>query len=331
MMPDMGFAMRSVVVGLALWAGCVGHATQVLSPGRAGAPALAQGRVQPPGSQDTAASLSFAVRDGRTGALVSPAALAARLQTAQVIYVGEQHDSALSHRAQLFVLSSLARQGRSVGVGLEMLPQHKQPILDAFLAGSLDEASFLSAVDWPHTWGFDYALYRPIFDFCRTHGIPLYALNASRGLPRAVRQKGLDGLSAEEKAALPAGLPWPAPPAHQALLRETFDHHPAAPGQDLASREAAFQRFYLAQLVWDETMAEAVARIVTKPPAPAALVVLAGVGHVGVHAMPARAARRGAGESLTIAPVETLDEAPPVGAEAVDLLVVLGSHGVVQP
>ena len=70
-------------------------------------------------------------------------------------------------------------EGRDLAVGLEMLPRRLQPQLDAYLAGAIDEEGF-SAVDWAHTWGFDFALYRPIFDFCRTHGLRMYALNAPR-------------------------------------------------------------------------------------------------------------------------------------------------------
>ncbi|TXH21136.1 MAG: hypothetical protein E6Q99_10225 [Elusimicrobia bacterium] len=279
--------------------------------------------------------LSFGVRDGTSGAPVAADRLIARLAAARAIYVGEHHNDALSHHAQLFVLAEvyrLAEDGHDVAVGLEMLPRRLQPQLDAYLAGAVDEQGFLAAVDWSRTWGFDFALYRPLFDFCRTHGLRMYALNAPRDLPRAVRQKGLAGLTSAEQALLPSGAPWPMPDPHRRFVRAIFDQHPADPKADPALREAAFDRFYTAQLVWDESMAQAVADILRpgpeNPRPPRRLVVLAGVGHVGPYAMPARAQRRGVPDALTFAPL--LDEKEPPAAAAdpehTDLQIVLSAH-----
>lgn len=279
--------------------------------------------------------LSFVVRDGSSGAPVAADQLQGRLRTAQVIYVGEHHNDALSHHAQLFVLSQVYRlpeQGHDVAVGLEMLPRRLQPQLDAYLAGSIDESGFLSAVSWARTWGFDFALYRPLFDFCRTHGLRMYALNAPRELPRAVRQKGLDGLSPEEQAQLPSGAPWPMPDPHRRFVRSIFDQHPADPKADPALRQAAFERFYAAQLIWDESMAQAVADILRpgpeNPRPPHRLIVLAGVGHVGPYAMPARAERRGVRAALTFSPQVDEKEAPSPATdpEHTDLTIVLPAH-----
>lgn len=292
--------------------------------------------------------LFFAVRDGKTGRPVSPEALADRLAPARAIYVGEHHNSVLSHHAQLYILSQVYRlrrgegaaaslpEGRDLAVGLEMLPRRLQPQLDAYLAGAIDEDGFLQAVDWAHTWGFDFALYRPIFDFCRTHGLRMYALNAPRDLARAVRQRGLSGLSPEEQAQLPTGAPWPMPEPHRQFIRSIFDQHgapkkPPSP-TEAAERDAAFERFYSAQLVWDESMAQAVAQILQPGPGnarpPGRLIVLAGVGHVGLYAMPARAARRGIPASLTFAPQEDEGEAPPTpqDPESTDLTLLLPAH-----
>lgn len=270
--------------------------------------------------------LGFQLRDGKSGAAVTSDMLAQRLRPARAIYVGEHHNNALSHHAQLFVLSQTYRIDHDVAVGLEMLPRRLQPQLDAFLAGAIDEGGFLAAVDWSHTWGFDYDLYRPIFEFCRTHGLRMFALNAPRDLPRAVRQKGIDGLSPGEQAQLPSGYPWPTPDAHRQFVRAIFDQHPAAPGSDPAARDAAFERFYSAQLIWDESMAQEVATILTAGRAPQRLIVLAGVGHVGPLAIPGRAARRGVPASLTLGPIEEGDEPLPTGAEAVDVALVLKAH-----
>ncbi len=275
------------------------------------------------------------MRDGTSGAPVTVDQLQARLRPAHAIYVGEHHNDALSHHAQLFVLAQVYRlpdDGRDVAVGLEMLPRRLQPQLDAYLGGFIDEDGFLKAVDWSYTWGFDFALYRPLFEFCRTHGLRMYALNAPRELPRAVRQKGLTGLSPVEQALLPTGTPWPMPDPHRRFVRAIFDQHPADPKADPAVREAAFDRFYAAQLVWDEAMAQSVADILRagpeNPRPPRRLIVLAGVGHVGPYAMPARALRRGVPDALTFGPQADEKEALPApqDAEHTDLVILLPAH-----
>ncbi|MFO0578529.1 MAG: ChaN family lipoprotein [Polyangia bacterium] len=320
---------------LVLWLGCASSGT--VRPSEAPAPPrptatqpLPPGH--PPISSPRDDGTALQLRDGATGAALGEEALRARIRSARAIYVGERHDSVASHRAQLAVVALAYSVDPSLGVGLEMLPQALQPQLDAYVVGSVDEDGFLRAVEWPKTWGFDFALYRPIFEFCRAHGVRLFALNAPRNLSRAVRQKGVTGLSAAEREALPAGYPWPAPTAHQAMLRAIWSAHAAqhggaaggsahgaaAPVAD-AEREASFQRFYTAQLVWDEAMAQAVVTVLQGAAgAPQRLVVLAGTGHVGRHAVPERAARRGVTASLTLGPIEG-DAAPPTGAESVDV------------
>ena len=269
---------------------------------------------------------SFPLRDGKSGATLSHQQLGEKLLGARAIYVGEQHNSMHSHLAQLDVLAQTYAVSHDLALGVEMLPRRMQPQIDAFLAGSLDEAGFLAAVDWEHTWGFDYGLYRPLFEFCRTHGLRLFGLNAPREIVRAVGQRGVQGLTPEEKSQLPSGHPWPMPDAHRKLIRQVFDSHPGGKASS-ADRDAAFERFYTAQLIWDESMAQAVAEILGAKNPPHRLLVLAGVGHVGPYAIPGRAQRRGVNTSLTVGPVEKASDPPPQGAEAVDVIVVIGSDG----
>lgn len=268
------------------------------------------------------------LRDGKTGAALSKEAFTEKLRAARAIYVGEQHNSRASHQAQLAVLGQVYGIDHDVALAIEMLPARLQPQLDAFLAGSLDEEGFLAAVDWPHTWGFDYGLYRPLFEFCRVHGLRIHALNAPKELSRAVRQKGVEGLSEPERALLPTGYPWPMPEEHRQFIRQIFDSHPGAKDkkspEEAANHEAAFTRFYTAQLIWDESMAQGVAAIFASKTAPQRVVVLAGSGHVGPYAMPGRADRRGVSAHFTIGPVENESDPPPTGAEATDALVVIG-------
>lgn len=311
------------VFGVLALSACAGTAPTVVEPKAPApapaAPAPAPGADSPHGHRRP----PLALRDGRSGAPLTREAFGEKLRAARAVFVGEQHNSPSSHQAQLDVLAQLYGIDRDLGLAVEMLPRRLQPQLDAFLAGSLDEDGFLAAVDWPHTWGFSYALYRPLFEFCRVHGLRIYALNAPRELSKAVNQRGIEGLSPAERALLPSGHPWPTPEPHRRFIRQIFDGHPSAPGTDPAAREAAFERFYSAQLIWDESMAQAVSEALAGKSAPHRLLVLAGVGHVGPFAMPGRATRRGVSPILTVGPIEQGEEALPKDAEAVDAVVVI--------
>jgi hypothetical protein len=186
-----------------------------------------------------------------------------------------------------------------------MLPAPMQPILDDYVTGRIDEATFLSRTDWAHTWGFPFAQYRPLFDTARRLGLRAYALNAAPELPRALAQRGLSGLSAEQRQQLPEMVPGPAP--HRAQLEAAFEAHPGVhprihsehgisdgktgAGSPDAARET-LERFYLAQLAWDETMAEQIHRALSAPGAPRQLLVVLGAGHARRFAVPQRLARR---------------------------------------
>jgi len=260
--------------------------------------------------------LPHRVVDGDSGDELADRNLDEKLRAARVIYVGEEHPNPHHHAAEIEVLERAYAADPSVGLGIEMLPRTYQGSLDAYVGGTLDEQGFLAAVAWEKTWGYAWGFYKPLLEFCRAHKLPAYALNAPRDLAHAVAKNGVDGLSAEQKAELPEMKP--GPEKHRELVREAFAQHPHAKFD-----EAKFERFYAAQLVWDETMADRVAAALKAPGAPARLVVVAGEGHTRSFAIPERAARRGAAPYLTVLPVLDEDEADARRDRVADVLWVL--------
>lgn len=225
----------------------------------------------------------------------------ARLEAARVVYLGETHDDPASHALQAALVRALYARDPSLGIGLEMVQRPSQPVLDDYVAGRIDEAQLLTRLEWPTRWGFDFAFYRPFFELAREHRRPLRALNARSELTRRIGREGLDALTPAERAELPETDATDA--AHHALVMAMLGDHP---GLDDAKRE----RFYAAQLVWDETMAEEVARALAAPDAPRHFVVLAGTGHVARGlGIPKRAARRGATPFVVVLPLDACDSA----------------------
>jgi uncharacterized iron-regulated protein len=217
------------------------------------------------------------------GAALSPAALADKLAAKRVVFVGETHTRYADHLNQLAIIEQLHARDANIAIGVEYLQKRFQPNVDDFIAGRTTETEFLRAAQYYGSWGYDYRLYAPIFRFAREHRIPIRALNVSPSLPAAVGKAGLEGLSPEQKAALPKQIE-PAGEAYEAELREAFGAHEHGQGR--------FDRFVEAQLVWDEAMAESAAEYLDAN-ADRRLVVLAGSGHLAFgYGIPRRLHRR---------------------------------------
>lgn len=238
--------------------------------------------------------------EGYTGGPLNEDQLVQKLAPARVIYVAERHDRPPDHAIQLFVLTRMYQLDPSIALGIEMLPRTKQKFIDAYLRGDLDEAGFLAHVDWKETWGFDFSLYRPLFQFAKFHDIPIVALNARQEITRSVARQGLEALSEELARDVPElDLDHPQ---HRAYIRDAFglsdeDGAEAHPG-------FVFENFYEAQVIWDETMADTIAKTMTSSSAPARMVVIAGAGHVEYRfGIPERAARRGIEPFRTVLPL----------------------------
>jgi len=238
--------------------------------------------------------------DSHTGDDLSLDELRARLIGARVIYVGEQHDSAPSHAVEYLIMRLLVSRDASTVVGMEMIQQPFQSVLDDWVDGRLDEEALRRETEWDTRWGHDFSVYRPIFEFSRSRGIPLYALNAPREQAHAIAQHGVAALDEETRAALPEMDM--GDQAHHDMVIEAMREHE---GVD----DAALERMYQAQVLWDETMAAKVAEIMTSDDAPSHMIVMAGEMHIrrGLG-IPARAARRGIESSLTILSMTDEDE-----------------------
>jgi aminopeptidase N len=183
-------------------------------------------------------------------------------------------------------------KGRAVSIGMEMFQRPAQRALDQYIAGEIEERQFLKESRYFTSWGFDYNLYRPILNFARAEGIPVVALNVEHEIVSKVFGSGLDSLTSQEKAKIPAQLDF-SDKAYEARLKKVFQEHKT-------TKEERFDFFYQAQVLWDETMAESIADFLKKQPE-YQMVVLAGSGHLAHRSgIPARVARRDGLDNTTI-------------------------------
>jgi uncharacterized iron-regulated protein len=217
-----------------------------------------------------------------------------RLLEGDIICVGETHDSEIHHKVQLMIIKALFARDERLGVGMEMFQRPYQKVIDRYMRSAINEATFLEDSEYQKRWGFGWALYRPIVEFCRHNRIPLGALNVSDELRQKVRKGGYDKLTADEKKQLgPVDF---HVKEHRAYW---FDKLGKMHGHGQMSQESK-ETFYQIMTIWDEYMADSAARF-QKERKLRRLVLLAGSGHIDRgFGIPNRTAKRTKGKVLTV-------------------------------
>ncbi len=205
-----------------------------------------------------------------------------RLSRADVVFFGEQHDDPETHRAEAEMLEAIGRLGRPVVLSLEMFERDVQPVLDDYLAGRIGESEFLArSRPWPnYSTG-----YRPLVELARARHWPVIAANVPRPLASAVARKGivaLDTLTPVEHLTAARKIVCPADDYYARFMDEMHAHSTgsggaAEPGDSLPTAMA--ERFYVAQCVKDETMAESIVMAKGKAPRDAIIVHFDGAFH----------------------------------------------------
>ncbi|HEX9078468.1 MAG TPA: ChaN family lipoprotein, partial [Desulfuromonadaceae bacterium] len=195
------------------------------------------------------------------------------------------HDNPASHRLELQILRGLAeRHPGRLALGMEMFVRSQQPVLDRWVAGLLDEKTFLRESRWYDVWRMDFGYYRDLLNFARERRIPIIALNAEQKLVSALSTKTPDQLTPAERANLPEldlGDPY-----QRAMVKAIFGGH--------SHGEMHLDGFVRAQTLWDETMAESAARFLESPAGrDRQLMVVAGGNHISYgFGIPRRVFRR---------------------------------------
>jgi uncharacterized iron-regulated protein len=176
--------------------------------------------------------------------------MVAAIANADVVFVGEQHDDPNTHRLERALLDGLARRRGDIVLSLEMFERDVQARLDQFRAGQLPEAEFLaSSRPWPR-----YATdYKPLVDLAIERQWPVIAANIPRPMASEISKAGLDvlaGKSETEKTWFAREWTCPTDDEYYRRFKDVMGGHTAASDID---------RFYAAQCLKDETMAESIA------------------------------------------------------------------------
>ena len=206
-------------------------------------------------------------RDGRE--------LLAKMSHKKVVLLGESHTTAEIHRWQLHVATQLHFLRPNIALGFEMFPRRLQAVLDQWVNGEFSTEEFLVKCEWQTVWGYDAALYLPLFHFCRQQGVKMLALNCYRPLVTRVGKEGWDAIPEEERDGLT-----PSAEATQAYRAYLFGLGlNRSPNGAIAAMDPALDRFVRAQQTWDRAFACNIANWLADHPA-SLVVGIIGRGHL---------------------------------------------------
>jgi uncharacterized iron-regulated protein len=202
----------------------------------------------------------YTVFDGKG----NPATLAQIIDaagSADVVFLGEQHDDATAHAVQLEIFRLAIERfskERKVALSLEMFERDVQVILNEYLSGLITEPQFLAG---SRPWGNYKTDYRPLVELAKEKKLAVIAANAPRRYVNMVSRMGrdsLNGLSKEAKKWL-APLPFGDPSDEytkkfNALMGANRDPAAASPHFPIV----------FSQALWDATMAYSISESLKK-------------------------------------------------------------------
>ncbi len=221
-----------------------------------------------------------------------------KLAQADVVYLGETHDNPKDHETQLEIIEKLysfTKQGikksskSKIAIALEMFQRPYQSVINQYLAGEITADQLVEQSEYKQRWGFPWEYYAPILEFAKKHQIPVLALNTPSEVTRKVSRQGLESLNPEDWEYIP---PITEIRTDNQEYRQMFEKLAGGHHHNLSGNSQKLDNFFTAQVLWDETMADAIANFV-KVNRGHQVIVLAGSGHIIYgYGIPSRVAQR---------------------------------------
>ena len=178
------------------------------------------------------------------------------LKTADVVFLGENHDDAAAHYLQNEIFRrAFEKYGkeRAVALSLEMFERDVQTILDEYLKDLITENHFLLSA---RPWGNYKTDYKPLVDFAKTNKLEVIAANAPRRYVNMVSRGGRESLN----RLSPEARRWLAPLPYGEASDAYAGKFNALMGQTSDSITPIKHSPMLnAQALWDATMAFSIA------------------------------------------------------------------------
>lgn len=187
-----------------------------------------------------------------------------QLKQKDVIFIGEFHGNHASHLLEAQLQAALYQNHPNQILSLEQFNRDQQPILNRYLDSVIGEKTLIKeAPAWPNYAGS----YRPLVEFSKQHFLPVIAANAPAQTVRCVGRQGkdyLDNLPPNQRTLI-AKTPFLTTPAYTEKFERFLAEKMGAAMSDTQSNDRQSNRF-LAQLLRDNTMAEAINQALKQSP-----------------------------------------------------------------
>jgi uncharacterized iron-regulated protein len=199
-----------------------------------------------------------------------------RVLGSKIVYLGETHDRDGDRQNILAILKRVTKAKKPVAIGMEMFQRHTQPTIDRYLAGKISESELLELTEYQKRWGYPWSSYATIVHYAKEQKIPIIALNTPTEITRKAAKSGIESLAGEDLKYIP---PLTDLDRSNSRYRDRIFASYQTHKQNAQLNSKSFDRFYTAQLLWDETMAERVANFTIANP-DRQMLVIAGVAHI---------------------------------------------------
>lgn len=237
------------------------------------------------------------------------------LAAADAICFGEVPGSPLHHFAELRLLQGLsdrkAIRGFELAVGFEMVKATYQPILRRYEDAPRPFSYLAPKIHFVEEWGLPEAYYAPVFEFAAASSARLLALGVAQKGTKLLRERGISGLTADQKSLLPELDLKNA--EHRALFDASMSDHPK-------DDEINLDHYYEAEVIRDEVMADRATNFLIERWGARKLVVFASVNHCHRSAIPSRMLRRN--PQLSVVAVNAAESEPTEASEGYDFSFV---------
>ncbi|MBO5245389.1 MAG: ChaN family lipoprotein [Selenomonadales bacterium] len=186
------------------------------------------------------------------GKSMDAAEAATHLAGYDVVLFGEYHDQRAIHIIEDEFLRAMHKLQPKLAVSMEMLERDGAKDFERYMTGDITEEKMRETVRlWPN-WDEDY---RPMAEFARENGLDVISSNIPRYLAAHYAKNGtLDGIAEADRQYLPA--------QHIIEKNAYYDHFSkvmSTPKGPMKITGEMLDRYYGAQCLKDDTMAESIA------------------------------------------------------------------------
>ena len=104
------------------------------------------------------------------------------IEASDVVFLGDFHSFDQNTRNLERLTRALIKQRKKFVLGVELVHQEHQPVLESYLRREITEIEFLEQINYHESWRFPWIHYRPFFEMARTYSLPIIALNTNGSL-----------------------------------------------------------------------------------------------------------------------------------------------------